>query len=423
MQALIAAVALLFSAALLAGEAPLPAATQSVFVGSGSCASSTCHGAVTPSTRADILHNEFATWQQQDPHAQAYAALESPAARRMAQKLALPQAASETAQCLACHSSSPPDEMRAASFKAGEGVGCESCHGPAGQWLDTHAATGASHANSLTRGMYPTDQAAAEARLCVSCHVGDNSHDADHALMAAGHPRLAFDLATFTALRSYHQQFDADWQARKGSYQPLQRWALGQIEAARQMLLRLADPASQQGLFPELSAYDCHACHRAAMPQQGPQNSGRLRLNDSHLRMALVAARSLAPAQYPALADSYHAWLAASRQSRAQLAASADALAAQLDTLNSALAAVVVDAAAADTLLQLLCAPEAPYSDYGDAEQAYMAIASVIDWQQQQGRHSAARARALAALRAQLADENHYSPQAFASSLAALRQP
>jgi hypothetical protein len=414
-------------------------------VGSNSCASSTCHGAVSPSTRSDILHNEFTTWQQQDKHAQAFAALQSPAALRMGKKLQLAEKPAESAQCLSCHSPAainPATEAKTAP--APEGVGCETCHGPAGLWLDSHNATGASHANSLTRGMYPTDQPAAQVRLCVSCHVGDSDRQANHALMAAGHPRLSFELATFTAMRGYHQHFDADWQARKGPYQPLQLWALGQLHAAQQNLNRLAEP-SHTGLFPELSLYDCHSCHQAAKvdqpvgklppgkPSLGKLPPGKLQLNDSYLLMTAAAIQVLQPDQYPAFASAISTLQEQiSTGSSQSVALTSKQLITQLTMVSEQIATEGLGDATqinstATALLDALIAQSDRYRNYSDAEQAYMAAATFVDIQRQHSGSNTQIAQTkvdstLAALRNCLSDEDHYQPATFAQALAELRQ-
>ena len=45
------------------------------YTGPGSCASSACHGAITPQNVNDVLQNEYSTWIVKDKHAQSYKAL------------------------------------------------------------------------------------------------------------------------------------------------------------------------------------------------------------------------------------------------------------------------------------------------------------------------------------------------------------
>ena len=46
------------------------------YTGPGSCASTTCHGSVTPRTDNRVLQNEYSTWIVKDKHSKAYASLD-----------------------------------------------------------------------------------------------------------------------------------------------------------------------------------------------------------------------------------------------------------------------------------------------------------------------------------------------------------
>ena len=50
---------------------------------------------------------------------------------------------------------------------------------------------------------------------CLSCHFGDETKFVTHRLMGAGHPRLSFELDTFTAIEPAHFDVDDDYRARK----------------------------------------------------------------------------------------------------------------------------------------------------------------------------------------------------------------
>src|SRR6204780_608623 len=43
------------------------------YTGPGSCASTTCHGSVSPRTDNRVLQNEYSTWIVKDKHSKAYA--------------------------------------------------------------------------------------------------------------------------------------------------------------------------------------------------------------------------------------------------------------------------------------------------------------------------------------------------------------
>ena len=80
--------------------------------------------------------------------------------------------------------------------------------------------------------------------------------------MGAGHPRMSFELDTFTTVEPAHFKPDSDWEKRKRVWDGVQVWAIGQAMAVSEMMAVLADPKrSHDGLFPELVLFDCHACH------------------------------------------------------------------------------------------------------------------------------------------------------------------
>src|SRR5690606_27638381 len=109
---------------------------------------------------------------------------------------------------LGCHATFVPAEKRGKRFALSDGVGCESCHGPASRWLGQHVTGEASRAENIAVGMYPTEEPAARAELCLTCHLGTADRFASHRLMGAGHPRLSFELDTFTRIQPAHFRID-----------------------------------------------------------------------------------------------------------------------------------------------------------------------------------------------------------------------
>jgi hypothetical protein len=53
------------------------------YTGPGSCASSACHGSVTPRSENRVLQNEYSTWIVKDKHSKAYASLKGTVGERM----------------------------------------------------------------------------------------------------------------------------------------------------------------------------------------------------------------------------------------------------------------------------------------------------------------------------------------------------
>lgn len=278
--------------------AELPAAR---YVGTGSCSSSNCHGGVHPIKGSDILGNEYTTWLKHDKHSKAYTNLQNPDGKRMAALMGLGDPTKESL-CLECHSTYVPDAtMRGEKFDLEDGVSCESCHGAAEKWLESHAVLGATHQQNIDRGLSDTVSLSKRAELCLSCHFGDNNKSVTHDLYGAGHPRLTFELDTYAALEPRHWLLDRDYTTRKGSYVPLAAWFAGQTRQAQSILERLSSPEqSKKGLFPELSLFDCYSCHHSLSDEQWKHrsyggNPGRLRLNLAPLLLLQAALERVEP--------------------------------------------------------------------------------------------------------------------------------
>lgn len=225
--------------------------------GVASCASSLCHGATQPLGTHPIQQDEYFIWQRQDPHSRAWQTLQKPLSRKIGQALGLDAAGAPA--CLVCHAETAP--IAGGRQQLSDGIGCESCHGGSARWLAEHTRPGLSLEEKTALGMQPLWQSETRAALCLGCHQGDAEHPITHAMMAAGHPRLVFELDTFTALQPPHHRRDGDYAVRKGSYQPARDWLTGQATAAEIHLQALASGRFAKGLLPEWTEFDCTACH------------------------------------------------------------------------------------------------------------------------------------------------------------------
>ena len=88
--------------------------------------------------------------------------------------------------CLQCHATPVPER---AGLSRQDGVGCESCHGPARRWISIHYLSdwsGKSVQEKRRFGMLPTKDLVSRAEACVDCHVGSVHAQVDHDLIAAG---------------------------------------------------------------------------------------------------------------------------------------------------------------------------------------------------------------------------------------------
>lgn len=258
--ALIASMSL--TTAVAAGAEPGAAAYK--HLGVASCAASVCHGKLTAQTGRDVALNEYRIWLQNDQHSQAYRALESPRSKAIAANLGL-ASASTSKICLDCHADNVPAAIRGPKFQISDGVACEACHGGAEKWIETHTQKTATHADNIARGLYPTDQPLRRAERCLSCHLGSSDKFATHSIMGAGHPRLSFELDTYSANQPAHfRQFDASYMQRKGRIAEINLWLTGQLEnAERYLTLLQSELFTPAGLMPEFSFYDCFSCHHS----------------------------------------------------------------------------------------------------------------------------------------------------------------
>ena len=288
-----------------ARQAPRP------LVGAGSCTSSGCHAASEAGHAA--WQSAYTVWAIRDPHARAHESLRGPLAERIVAALEARDPAGrqppahENMACVGCHATGRGDA-------AGEGVSCESCHGAAEPWLVAHTAAGwKTRGNSL--GMIDLADSFTCASTCASCHVGgpptaDGAiREVTHDLVAAGHPRLAFELRSYKRAEPPHwrNRFAAPPDAALG---PLDEWAQGRLAtlasylrqtASQSQAARTGERGLSAGAWPEFTAFDCHGCHRPAalrsaarsarIPAFGPPGAPRLEpMYFSHLDILLPAA-------------------------------------------------------------------------------------------------------------------------------------
>lgn len=252
-----------------------PRSPAAALVGAGSCTSSGCHAA--PIADHAPWQSAYTVWATRDPHAGAHEILGGALAARIVAALerrdpSRPQPpARENMACVGCHATGRGPT-------AGEGVSCESCHGPAGGWLVAHTARGWRTAgNDL--GMVDLADPATCAVTCAGCHVGGEAtgdgaiREVTHDLVAAGHPRLAFELRGFKRGEPPHWRDRAAASAEHAAG-PVEEWAGGRLGALERYLRQVDAQAETAaggergltaGVWPELTAFDCHGCHRPAL--------------------------------------------------------------------------------------------------------------------------------------------------------------
>jgi hypothetical protein len=297
-----AAILLMLGAAQTEAQSP----PLGIHLGVATCAGENCHGAEKPIPGMRIRQDEYLIWSKRDKHRQAYSVLLQDRAVRMARALGLPDAANQKL-CLDCHTDPVPADQRGPQFQLSDGVGCEACHGGASGWLGIHI-SGASHRENIAAGMYPTEDPVMRAEKCLGCHFGDASRFVDHRLYGAGHPRLAFELDTYTAIEPAHFTVNAAYVARKGRITDLQVWAAGQaIALIRRMDALLDTRRAPRGVWPEFALFDCQSCHHdygtGPRPTTTGLGPGTVKLNDANAVMLKVAATRVAPDAARALSE------------------------------------------------------------------------------------------------------------------------
>ena len=428
--------AMLLGMAVLAGAATGAALASGRYEGVASCAGSTCHGRADGDGKV-VRQDELRLWQEPSSrggtHSRTYAALVSLRGERIASTLGLGQAGSAAA-CLGCHAT--PAGARGDRFLISDGVGCEGCHGPASGWIASHYAVGASHVGNVAGGMYALDNSKVRAAVCLDCHLGSDKPGqfVTHAMMAAGHPRLSFELDLFSSLQQ-HWNVDADYIARKPSSDSVRLWAVGQAEAVQRSLslFRQADLASN-GIFPEFTFYDCHSCHRGI--DDNPERTrtfetnparpipfGQPPYNDENIIMLSAVAQVLAPheaSQFDAAARNFHA---AMGKGRPEAVAAAGRLGTAASALGDALAR---GPGGSDTAFQVIAAIggraiSARFTDYAGSAQSVMAVDTLLNLLVREGRVTVGAAAGIRAsinrAYSAVASPAEYNPGAFRAAL------
>ncbi len=195
------------------------------FLGANSCASTSCHGG------GGAKQNQFLTWSLKDFHSQRpTATLTTARSKQIAEALQIKDPTVD-ARCISCHAPlrDVPETLRSENFKVSEGVSCESCHGPAENWLRSHTRTDYTRADRTAAGMRDLQNLYVRANTCVACH-----QVVSQPLLQAGHPELIFELDGQSIAEPKHWQEATNWNGA-------QAWFVGQAVALREMSWQLAN--------------------------------------------------------------------------------------------------------------------------------------------------------------------------------------
>lgn len=394
--------AALFTFAAFGGES-VEAQNAYRYTGVASCAGSTCHGRSEGNGKI-VRQDEIATWQEpaavSGAHSRAFAVLASKRGRQITASLGLGDPQSAEA-CLGCHSTYAPASERGPKFRIDDGVSCESCHGPASGWISSHYEVRGSHPANVARGLTALEQPEIRARVCLDCHYGstDRGQFVTHAMMAAGHPRITFELDLFSAFQQHHD-VDADYVQRKGRLDSVQLWAVGQAEAVARATDLFARPGyGTEGVFPQFYFYDCHSCHRPIT--DGPERRltfesnpgrpitfGQPPFNDENIIMLSAAAEVLAPGKAGSFRSASRDFHAAMDKGRPEAQQAAIKLRSEALELSGALAGRGYSSNDAfDVVARIGSDATRPrFTDYAGSAQAVMAIDTLLNAMVAEGR-------------------------------------
>jgi len=448
------ALALLLLALVVAAVASAPPARSqgeggARYVGVASCAGSTCHGRMEGDGTV-VRQDELMKWQEPSTaggaHSRAWAVLSNSRSQFIARNLGIGDP-SKASMCLGCHSTAGT----ARAVPAEDGVGCESCHGPAGGWIASHYAGITSNADpdremrekhlaNLRAGLRKLEDPVVRAGVCVDCHFGaaGEGQFVTHRIMAAGHPRISFELDLFSSLQAHHHE-DADYGWRKfgasgARTDHVQMWAVGQATALERSLSLFQSRRGTEGMFPEFYFLDCHSCHRRIYDQAKPvkssvDNPGRAGIpegmppyNDENLIMLAAAARVAAPALAEQLSARTEAFHKAMTVDRASAVAAAAELGQTVSALKSAFAARSFSGADAFTLVDAIAARATAdrFTDYAGSQQAVMGIDTLLNAMVSSGRVTVGAAAGIRAdidrAYTSVKDPNAYKPTDFQTS-------
>ncbi len=137
---------------------------QPVYVGARVCGE--CHDGPRSG-------HQFSRWRV-SKHAQAYATLWSPEAKKIAQLSGIPGEPQEAAVCLGCHVTGYDAEgwEKEVSFFREDGIQCETCHGPGSEYIGPDVMGDSMDREKAARAGLKTPGE----RECMNCHNVKGSH-------------------------------------------------------------------------------------------------------------------------------------------------------------------------------------------------------------------------------------------------------
>jgi hypothetical protein len=228
------------------------------FAGIAGCSTKDCHGAEAAKGSPGL--NEYAVWKKEDPHSKTFTTLYKGPSKAMGKAMGIAKV-TDSPRCVNCHSRIVPAEqvMPGAKWALANGVSCEVCHGPGEKWFEPHATPKEkdwSHAKSVSLGMIDLRSLPVWAKECASCHL-----QIEPDLVAAGHPKLMFELVDYNARTGAHWKTEKHPSMEAGF--DARAWTVGQLvslaEATRNLAKRQDAKAPEERLKEAQAQMDAHA--------------------------------------------------------------------------------------------------------------------------------------------------------------------
>ena len=139
------------------GQVDQPKTPAHEFVGTHTCGM--CH-------KTEKQGKQLVIWQN-SKHAKAYELLKTDEANKIAKEKGFDKPAVEVEDCLKCHASgyNVDAKLLGAKFKVSDGVQCETCHGPGGDYKSIKVMKNKDEAIKKGLVLYTNPK-----ELCVKCH-------------------------------------------------------------------------------------------------------------------------------------------------------------------------------------------------------------------------------------------------------------
>ena len=228
---------------------------------------------------------------------------------------------------------------------------------------------------------------------CLSCHIGTSEKFVDHELIAAGHPDLYFELASFSAVMPRHWREMSEKEGnKKDPYMEVRELAVGQAVQLREDLLRISREAKDR-IWPEYAELDCFACHHSLVAAKdswrqarGYENPKRRPGNPPYNLSRYVILRHIveemdrpSAQQLQSGMENVYTQVTALAADRPQIAATTTSLAEVADRVAHNLNTATFDAAMTQRLLRDISA-DMDIANEGErsAEQGAMALDSLV---------------------------------------------